>query len=120
MVLTIHTCAFLAYVGGCVGAPFIAASHPSMDPWYFIGTTVALTVLILVSWVVYKGECPFTVWENNFRAEEGRARYTEPCLDRYALLWFGFRFPGKVGVVSTVSMLVILLIPLAVGIMRLL
>ena len=121
LMLAFHALFFVLFSAGTLGSPFIAAARPDISPWSFIWETAILIILVVASWIVYKGECPFTVWENNFREREHQgSRYTDPCIDHYAYKWFGFRFPGKPGVVSTLMLLVFMLVPAATGILHLL
>lgn len=76
-----------------------------------IGFTI-LALLVLGSWPLYGGECPFTVWENNFRKREGKKAYREACIDRYAARGFGIKLPKYF---STYLSVALLILPIAVG-----
>jgi hypothetical protein len=119
--LAFHTLFFISFSVGTLGSPLIAVLHPEISPWDFISATGILIIFVVASWVLYKGECPFTVWENTFREQERRgSSYREPCIDHYARKWFGYRFPGTPGVVSTIMLLVFMLVPAITGALRLL
>ncbi len=46
-----------------------------------------------IFWMRYKGDCPFTIWENSHRIREGKKPYKGSCIIRYAALWFGLELP---------------------------
>lgn len=107
-VLVLHTLVFASLVVVCLASPLIALSYPDAFNTYVLWFFGAIGVLILGSWYVYAGQCPLTVWENNLRKKEGKRPYTEPCMDRYALQWFGIRLPRRF---SDIFPIAILLIP---------
>jgi len=110
IVLFLHTLVFSALVLGCLASPIIAASYPDFFRAYSLWFFGGIGILILASWYFYKGACPLTVWENNFRESEGKKAYAEPCMDRYAKQWFGMTLPKRFSDIFPVA---ILLIPLA-------
>ena len=108
-ILTLHTLVLSALVIGCLASPFIALSYRDFFNTYSLWIFCGIGVLTLATWYFYSGECPFTVWENNFRKREGKRTYTEPCMDRYAHEWFGLTLPRRF---SDIFPIAILLIPL--------
>jgi|GEM_PF-2026878 hypothetical protein len=114
-ILALHTTMFFAFVIGSLSSPFIALSYPTISPWPFILATLFLATFVVGSWGAYGG-CPFTIWENKFREQEQRgSSYPGPCIDHYAYVWFGLKIPGRT---STMILLVLLLLPGAVGLLR--
>lgn len=114
--LAFHTLMFSAFSAGALSSPFIAFSYPTIPGWYFLSATVVLFVFVVGSWTVFGG-CPFTVWENNFREQERRgSAYEGPCIDHYAYEWFGLQVQGQR---STIVLVALLLLPGAVGLLRL-
>jgi Protein of Unknown function (DUF2784) len=90
-------------------SPGIALLYPALFNRYALWVFCGIGVLILGSWYFYSGECPLTVWENDFRKKEGLQPYTEPCMDRYARKWFGLKLPPHFSDIVPVA---VILIPL--------
>ena len=105
--LAFHTLALSGLVVVCVASPFLALSYPDAFNTYVLWFFGGIGVLILGSWYAYAGQCPLTVWENNFRKNEGRRVYTEPCMDRYTKQWFGVRLPSRFSDIFPVAILLI-------------
>lgn len=107
--LFVHTVVFFVLVIGCFLSPLIAYAYPEAFRFYALWVFGGIGVLILGSWYVYGGDCPLTVWENNFRKREGRKTYAGSCIDHYAKRWFGLTLPRHFSGIFPVA---ILLIPL--------
>lgn len=105
--LALHTLFLCGLVIGCLVSPFIALSYPEAFNFYALWVFGGLGVLILGSWYIYRGECPLTVWENQFKKIEGRETYAEPCMDRYAKRWFGVRLPWRFSDIFPIAILAI-------------
>lgn len=93
VVLGVHTLIFAAFFAGAVASPFIAYWVPGIfaNTSFLIGMGVLVVVLVFLWSVV--GGCPFTFLENKLRAKEGKAPYGGPCIDTYAVKWFGLSLP---------------------------
>jgi len=109
LVLFFHTLVLTGLVIACLLSPVFALNYWIIFDTYVLRVFGGIGVLTLATWYVYGGECPFTVWENSFRKSEGKQIYTEPCMDRYALRWFGLTLPRRF---SDIFPIAILLIPL--------
>ncbi|MFA7309462.1 MAG: DUF2784 family protein [Candidatus Paceibacterota bacterium] len=112
LMLAFHTLFFAGLVIGSFMSPFIAAFDPGAFKLYGPSIAVTIGVLILGSWYFYRGDCPFTVWENALRRREGRQTYSGSCIDRYAKKWFGLVLPRRFNTIFPVA---ILAIPLIAG-----
>lgn len=108
-ILVLHSVFFFGLVAGCLASPFFALAYPQAFDTYSLWVFVGLGIAILGSWYVYAGECPFTVWENNFRKKEGLQPYSEPCMNRYSKRWFGITTSRRF---SDIFPIAILLIPI--------
>ena len=72
----------------------------------------ALALLVVGSWPLYGGECPFTVWEHRARKREGKKSYRGACINHYAKKWFGLRLHKHA---STVLLIALFLLPVLFG-----
>jgi len=107
LILFFHTTIFSSLIVGCIASPIIAASCPQFFRTYSLWVFGGIGLLILVSWYFYKGACPLTVWENNFRKNEGRATYEGSCIDHYTKRWFRVTLPRHFSSAITLGVLVI-------------
>ncbi|MDB5238354.1 MAG: hypothetical protein JWM46_624 [Candidatus Kaiserbacteria bacterium] len=107
--LILHTLVFAALVVGCFTSPLFAYYYPELFKIYVLWVFGGIGILILGSWYFYSGACPLTVWENDFRKKEGKEPYSEGCMDRYAMRWFGLKLPPHF---SDIVPIAILFIPL--------
>ena len=107
IILFFHTTIFSSLIVGCIGSPIIAANYPQFFRTYSLWVFGGIGILILASWYFYKGACPLTVWENNFRKSEGRATYAGSCIDYHAKKWFRMTLPRHFSSAITLGVLVI-------------
>ncbi|MBI5470681.1 DUF2784 family protein [Candidatus Kaiserbacteria bacterium] len=108
--LVLHVVIFATFVAVSFELSYYVLQHPESISITYLGLgTLIFAIIVVGSWPLFGG-CLFTTWENKRRSREGRATYTEPCIDHYVYRWIGFRFPGKS---STYMLIVLLVLPLA-------
>jgi len=107
--LLFHSIFFFGLTISCFASPFIALTYPQAFNAYSLWVFVGIGILILGSWYKYGGDCPLTVWENDFRKKEGRPVYTGSCIVLYGKKWFGLSLTRQF---SSIFPIAILLIPI--------
>ena len=90
--LIAHTTTFLLFVFTSFVSSYLILTHKLTGQAVLIAIG-AVALVASVFWIRYKGDCPFTVWENSHRIREGKKAYEGSCIIEYARTWFGIELP---------------------------
>ena len=90
--LIAHTTTFCLFVFASLVSSYLMLTHKLTGQVVLIAIGV-VALVASVFWIRYKGDCPFTVWENSHRINEGTPSYEGSCIIQYAKKWFGIELP---------------------------